>query len=57
MLDFINALSFGGIALAIKKFTEPLEAIGDIKDNVVGILNSVKGCFEAYQTQLQAALC
>lgn len=54
VLDFINALSFGGIALAIKKFTEPLEAIGDIKDNVVGILNSVKGCFEAYQTQLQA---
>ena len=54
VLDFINALSFGGIALAIRKFTEPLEAIGDIKDNVVGILNSVKGCFEAYQTQLQA---
>lgn len=54
VLDFINALSFGGIALAIKKFTEPLEAIGDIKDNVVGILNSVKGCFEAYQAQLQA---
>jgi hypothetical protein len=54
VLDFINALSFGGIALAVKKFTEPLEAIGDIKDNVVGILNSVKGCFEAYQTQLQA---
>lgn len=54
VLDFINALSFGGIALAVKKFTEPLEAIGDIKDNVVGILNSVKCCFEAYQTQLQA---
>lgn len=54
VLDFLNALSFGGIALAVKKFTEPLEAIGDIKDNVVGILNSVKGCFEAYQTQLQA---
>lgn len=54
VLDFINALSFGGIALTIKKFTEPLEAIGDIKDNVVGILNSVKGCFEAYQSQLQA---
>lgn len=54
VLDFINALSFGGIALAVKKFTEPLEAIGDIKDKVVGILNSVKGCFKAYQTQLQA---
>jgi hypothetical protein len=54
IIDFINALSFGGIALALKKFTEPLEAIGSIKDSVVGILDGVRGCFEAYQSQLKA---
>lgn len=54
IIDFVNALSFGGIALAMKKFTEPLEAIGGIKDSIIGILDGVRGCFEAYQTQLKA---
>lgn len=56
--DFINTLSFGGIAVAISKFlksfTEPFEGIQDIFDGIPDVLDGVRGCFEAYQTQLKA---
>ena len=40
IIDLLNGISFGAIAVGITKF--------------IGILDSVRGCFEAYQNQLQA---
>ena len=58
IIDLLNGLSIGGIALAISKFlksfTKPLEGLDGILENVTGILDGVRGCFEAYQTQLKA---
>lgn len=51
VLDVLNSIAVGGIALSISKFlksvTEPLEGLSDI-------LDGVRGCFEAYQTNLKA---
>lgn len=58
IIDVLNGLSIGGIALAISKFlksfTEPFEGLSGLLENVTGILDGVRGCFEAYQTQLKA---
>ena len=61
IIDFINSLSFGGLAIAITKFTKGFKdakkegsgfkaIFGGIKD----VLDEVKGCLEAYQQQLKA---
>ena len=42
VIDLLNGISFGAIAVGITKF------VG------ASILDSVRGCFEAYQSQLQA---
>ena len=56
--DLLNGISFGAIAVGITKFVgaikEQLDSIGSIKESFIGILDSVRGCFEAYQSQLQA---
>lgn len=58
IIDLLNGVSFGAIAIGITKFVgtikEQLDSIGSIKDSFIGILDSVRGCFEAYQSQLQA---
>lgn len=58
VLDVLNSIAVGGIALSISKFlksvTEPLEGLSDILEGVTGILDGVRGCFEAYQTKLKA---
>ena len=58
VIDLLNGISFGAIAVGITKFVgaikEQLDSIGSIKDSFIGILDSVRGCFEAYQSQLQA---
>lgn len=58
IIDLLNGISFGAIAVGITKFVggfrEAIEEIGSIKESFVGILDSVRGCFEAYQKQLQA---
>lgn len=58
VLDVLNSIAVGGIALSISKFlksvTEPLEGLSDILEWVTGILDGVRGCFEAYQTNLKA---
>ena len=58
VLDVLNSIAVGGIALSISKFlksvTEPLEGLSDILEGVTGILDGVRGCFEAYQTNLKA---
>lgn len=54
----VNGISFGAIAVGITKFVgtfrKAIEDIGSFKESFIGILDSVRGCFEAYQTQLQA---
>lgn len=65
VLDFLNAASIGGIAVAITKFlssvSKPFEGFGSILEGfegilegVTGVLDGVRGCFEAYQTKLKA---
>ena len=65
ILEFLNALSVGGIAVGItnlvKNISKPLNEFGGIlegfKDMLGGvsdILDSVRGCFEAYQRNLKA---
>ena len=58
IIDLLNGISFGSIAVGITKFVgtfrKAIEDIGSFKESFIGILDSVRGCFEAYQTQLQA---
>ena len=58
VLDVLNSIAVGGIALSISKFlksvTEPLEWLSDILEWVTGILDGVRRCLEAYQTNLKA---
>lgn len=49
--DLLNGISFGAIAVGITKFVGTFRKA---KESFIGILDSVRGCFEAYQTQLQA---
>ena len=44
VLDVLNSIAVGGIALSISKFLK----------SVTRILDGVRGCFEAYQTNLKA---
>lgn len=58
VLDILNSIAVGGIALLVSKFlksvTEPLEGLNGVLEGVTGILDGVRGCFEAYQTNLKA---
>ena len=58
VLDILNSIAVGGIAVSISKFlksvTEPLEGLNGVLEGVPGILDGVRGCFEAYQTNLKA---
>ena len=58
VLDILNSIAVGGIALSVSKFlksvTEPLEGLNCVLEGVTGILDWVRGCFEAYQTNLKA---
>ena len=49
IIDLLNGISFGAIAVGITKFVGT-----SFKESFIGILDSVRGCFEAYQNQLQA---
>lgn len=58
VLDILNSIAVGGIALSVSKFlksvTEPLVGLNGVLEGVTGILDGVRGCFEAYQTNLKA---
>lgn len=58
VLDILNSIAVGGIAVSISKFlksvTEPLEGLNGVLEGVTGILDGVRGRFEAYQTNLKA---
>lgn len=47
VIDLLNGVSLGAIALGIKKFL-------DSKEGVIGILDGVKGCFQAWQNDVNA---
>lgn len=57
VLDILNSIAVGGIAVSISKFlksvTEPLEGLNGVLEEVTGILDGVRGCLEAYQTNLK----
>ena len=58
VLDILNSIAVGGIALSVSKFlksvTEPLEGLNGVLEGVTGILDGVRGCFEACKTNLKA---
>jgi len=57
-IDLLNSISFGTIAAGIASFLsgvkKPFSEAGKFLGNVKDILDEVRGCFEAYQTQLKA---
>ena len=58
IIDLLNGVSFGAIAVGISKFVggfrKAIDDVGSIKESFVGILDSVRDCFESYQSQLKA---
>ena len=60
IIDLFNGASLGAIAVGITKLIGSLrgaiDKIGNIKESFIGILDSVRGCLEAYQSQLKADL-
>lgn len=58
VIDLLNGVSLGAIALGIKKFLdsfrEVTDSVGSIKEGVIGILDGVKGCFQAWQNDINA---
>lgn len=57
-MDLLNGGIVASILLNIKKFvggfTKSISEISNITKNITGILDAVKGCFEAYQHDLKA---
>ena len=57
-MDLLNGGIVASILLTIKKFvggfTKSISEISSIAKNITGILDAVKGCFEAYQHDLKA---
>ena len=47
VIDLLNGVSLGAIALDIKKFLDSFR-----KEGVIGILDGVKGCFQAWQNDV-----
>ena len=58
VLDLINTGAIGAIAVGITKFVKNLgeaaETAKSFTDHIKDILDSVRSCFEAYQTKLKA---
>lgn len=58
VFDVLSGISLAGIAVGINKFlkgiTDAVSNVTKLTDQIKGILDSVRGCFEAYQTQLKA---
>ncbi len=58
IFEVFNSGALAGILVGIMKMSNglgnALKDIGSLTDNIIGILDSVRGCFEAYQQQLKA---
>lgn len=56
--DLINTIIAGGVGVGIVKFLKSLtgtfDSLKDITSGIVDVFDGVRGCFEAYQTQLKA---
>ena len=56
--DIINSLIAGGVGVGIMKFlesaTDVFSSFKDVTSGIVDIFDGVRGCLEAYQTQLKA---
>lgn len=53
-VDIFNSGIIATILLNFKKLTDGFKSFGEIGENISGILDSVKGCFEAWQQDIQA---
>ena len=60
VFDVLNAITFTGIATSIKKFLgnveKPFGKVNGVLKSVTSVLNGVRGCLEAYQSQLKAGV-
>lgn len=58
IFEVFNSGLIAGVALSISKFvktaSEGFDNVGGFLENVIGILDDVRGCFQAYQDQLKA---
>ena len=58
IFEVINSGALTGMLLGVTKITSSLgktfKNIGSFTENIIDILDSVRGCFEAYQQQLKA---
>lgn len=58
ILDIVNTLIAGGIGVGINKFlksiTETFSSFRDVTKGIVNVFDGVRGCLEAYQTNLKA---
>lgn len=57
-IEALKGLSLGGLVLVIKgfldKLSNPVESLSGLFGNITDALDSVRGCFEAWQTKLKA---
>ena len=60
LIDLLNGISIGGIAMTIVKFVknvkQPLEEVNGFMSNINGVLTGVKDCLKAYQEEIKAKI-
>lgn len=58
VIDLLNGISLGGIAVGITKFmnslTKSVKDVDGLLESIAALRDGVLGCFEAFQTQLKA---
>ena len=58
VIDLLNGISLGGIAIGITKFmnslTKSVKDVDGLLESIAALRDGVLGCFEAFQTQLKA---
>lgn len=55
IIDLLNGLSLGGIALTISQFLKTITDVADgFLSHIVGVLDSARDCFKSYQEQIKA---
>lgn len=54
IFDVVNGGLFASLLFSLQQFVSGFSGIGDVTEGVTDILDNVRGCFEAYQQNLQA---